>query len=334
MTVQQVRGAKVRRTALLVIAAAVSAMMLMGTMPLAAASVRPICGGKVATIVGSARSELIVGTSRDDVIAAGGGNDVVRGGGGNDRICGEAGADRLMGQGGNDRLFGNAGPDRLYGHDGSDRLYGNAGNDRLEGGRGGDSLDGGTQTDTCFQNPGRGPRRNCERPGPKVLVIGGIGSGQLAGPFWAVVGSGVGPFNISSGVCATGQVNYGASGTEEYRFALEFPLTGLPAGAAIVEAKLSVRAMFAAPLQNLYGYVANGSISTADATPSGTAITFDAPAPGYQTVDVSSLVTPAMASAGWAGFLQAREGLAGGQRWDCRATDADYPKLTIRYKIP
>ena len=335
MTLRVIRAGAARRPAFVVTMAAMMAGVLAGVVALPAASVQPTCGGKVATIVGTARGELIVGTPRADVIAAGAGNDIVRGAGGNDRICGEGGADRLKGQDGHDRIFGNTGPDRLYGQTGGDRLYGNAGDDRLEGGPGDDSLDGGTESDACYQGPGRGPRNSCERPAPKVrqLVIGGPGSGQVAGAFWAVVGANVGPWGVSDGACSTGRVNYGASGTEEYRFALEFPLADLPAGATVLGAELSVSAESAAPTQNLSGYPANGSISPADATPVGPFITFEAPAPGYQTVDVSSLLTPAMVTGGWVGLLQARGG-AGGHQWGCRPADAQFPTLTIEYKVP
>jgi uncharacterized delta-60 repeat protein len=71
------------------------------------------CGGRRATIVGTAKRDVIRGTRRRDVIAALGGNDVVRGMGGNDVICGGAGRDRLIGGRGKDRLIGGAGKDRV-----------------------------------------------------------------------------------------------------------------------------------------------------------------------------------------------------------------------------
>jgi Ca2+-binding RTX toxin-like protein len=93
------------------------------------------CGGRVATIVGTARSEVIHGTAGADVIFAAGGDDTVFGLGGDDRICGGAGSDRLSGGRGNDRLYGGAdalrptdeGTTELTG----DILSGDAGNDRL-----------------------------------------------------------------------------------------------------------------------------------------------------------------------------------------------------------
>lgn len=88
------------------------------------------CGGRRATIVGTAQRNLIRGTNRGDVIVALGGNDKVLGRGGPDRICGGAGKDKLVGGPGKDRLFGGAGRDTLIGGKGKDRLRGGGGRDR------------------------------------------------------------------------------------------------------------------------------------------------------------------------------------------------------------
>ena len=87
------------------------------------------CAGRVATIVGNARSNTIRGTSKRDVIAARGGNDVVLGLGGNDIICLGAGNDRGSGGAGADRILGGTGRDRLIGGVGRDVLRGGAGRD-------------------------------------------------------------------------------------------------------------------------------------------------------------------------------------------------------------
>ena len=89
----------------------------------------PRCGGKPATIVGTARGDVLRGTKRSDVIVALGGNDVVVAASGNDIVCGGAGNDRLSGGSGRDRLFGDAGRDRLTGGAGRDRLVGGSGRD-------------------------------------------------------------------------------------------------------------------------------------------------------------------------------------------------------------
>jgi hypothetical protein len=142
---------------------------------------------------------------------------------------------------------------------------------------------------------------------------------------------GLGPWSTSNGECFTGRINYGASGVDEERFAVEFPLSDLPAGSTIVRVVLSISALTTAPTQSLYSYPGNGSISAPDATAGGPTLEFDAPVAGYRTVDVSSLVTPAMVAAGWAGFLQTRgDNLTA--MWACRATDPEYPVLRIDYR--
>jgi Ca2+-binding RTX toxin-like protein len=98
-----------------------------------------MCGGHVATMVGSDQPEVLQGTPGRDVIAALGGNDTVSGLGGNDVLCGGLGRDRLVGGPGNDTLLG----ERDWVHvdeEGStervgDYLIGGVGDDRLIPGR-------------------------------------------------------------------------------------------------------------------------------------------------------------------------------------------------------
>ena len=90
----------------------------------------PLCGGRPATIVGTAAAEILRGTPGADVIVARGGRDRVLGGGGADRICGGGGRDSLVGSGGRDRLLGGAAADRLDGGRARDRCRGGAGRDR------------------------------------------------------------------------------------------------------------------------------------------------------------------------------------------------------------
>jgi hypothetical protein len=87
------------------------------------------CGGKVATIIGTAKRNRIKGTKRRDVIVGLGGNDVIRGLAGNDIACGGAGNDLLLGGKGRDRLISGPGKDRLIGGPGKDRLIGGPGKD-------------------------------------------------------------------------------------------------------------------------------------------------------------------------------------------------------------
>jgi hypothetical protein len=103
----------------------------------------PLCGGRPATVVGSAGPDRLKGTAGPDVISGLGGDDTIDGLGGADVICGGLGADLLRGGAGRDVLKGGAGPDRLRGGPGADRLLGGPGADRLLGGLGVDALIGG-----------------------------------------------------------------------------------------------------------------------------------------------------------------------------------------------
>ncbi len=67
------------------------------------------CGGKLATIVGTAKADKLVGTRGADVIAGLGGNDRISGLGGNDILCGNGGRDTLIGGAGKkDICYANA----------------------------------------------------------------------------------------------------------------------------------------------------------------------------------------------------------------------------------
>jgi Ca2+-binding RTX toxin-like protein len=116
-----------------------------------AVTVKPICQGLQATIIGTAGRDVLRGTPAADVIVALGGNDVVRGLGGNDRVCAGAGNDRVDGGAGADRLAGAAGKDLLLGGPGQDLLLGGAGVDTLRGGPGKDRINGGAGRDRSSQ---------------------------------------------------------------------------------------------------------------------------------------------------------------------------------------
>lgn len=85
------------------------------------------CLGFLATIAGTASSDIVAGTDADDVIQGLGGSDVLNGGTGADVLC------------------GGAGDDQLYGDPGDDHLSGGTGDDVLDGGSGHDLCDGGRQ---------------------------------------------------------------------------------------------------------------------------------------------------------------------------------------------
>lgn len=117
----------------------------------------PTCGGRPATILGSAGPDTMRGTLGPDVILGLGGNDTVRGLAGNDSLCGGPG---------DDRLIGGDGKDRLLGASGNDRLFGDADRDRLDGGTGRDRCRGGPGRDAAIGCEGREPRRPPDPPPP------------------------------------------------------------------------------------------------------------------------------------------------------------------------
>jgi hypothetical protein len=82
------------------------------------------CGGRAATIGGTARGEVLAGTPRSDVIVGLGGGDDIRGLGGDDVICGRVGRDRLIGGAGADELIGGPGMDVCAGGPGRDVVRG------------------------------------------------------------------------------------------------------------------------------------------------------------------------------------------------------------------
>jgi len=144
----------------------------------ATAAGEPTCGGKKATIVGTAKSETIKGTAKADVIHARGGNDTIYGFGGNDIICGGPGRDKLIGGSGNDRLAAGLGADKVHGGTGNDRVFGAKGADKMDGGHGDDDVYGGPGVDQCRQGQGTGPVRTCE---DKVLVVAYINDDGVDG---------------------------------------------------------------------------------------------------------------------------------------------------------
>ncbi len=127
------------------------AMVLPAAMVPATASSLPLCQGKVATIIGTARADIVWGTRGRDVILARAGNDVVHGRGGNDLICGGPGRDTVIGGDGADQIYGGPNDDRLAGGNQDDRLRGGHGEDDLSGGLGDDHLNGGTGQRTWFR---------------------------------------------------------------------------------------------------------------------------------------------------------------------------------------
>ena len=132
----------------------IGALLLLGPPPAPAGAAVPRCGGKQATIVGTAGPDNIVATPGADVIVARGGKDTIRSRGGADRICSGAG---------NDRIF--AGGD-------DDRVWAGKGDDLINGGKGSDRVDGGPGIDTCRKSE---VLKNCEEdeevPAPLIADL-------------------------------------------------------------------------------------------------------------------------------------------------------------------
>ena len=86
--------------------------------PLVATTAQPaeavaMCGGRVATIVGTEGDDFLTGTDNPDVILALGGHDTINGGEQPDIICDGVGNDTVFGGSGGDRVVDGAGNDRL-----------------------------------------------------------------------------------------------------------------------------------------------------------------------------------------------------------------------------
>ena len=138
-----------------------------------------------------------------------------------------------------------------------------------------------------------------------------------------------------SGPCATGFTPFPVGGLE-HRFALEFPLTALPADATITGATLSLRtsAPEGAGDTAIYGYAGDGEITDDDVQVSGIPVPITPTTAGREDHDVTALLTPEVLAAGWAGFSLRQEPLGtafGG--WSC-PEESLYPILTITYSLP
>jgi hypothetical protein len=184
----------------------------------------------------------------------------------------------------------------------------------------------------------------------QILIILGLALAATASPVAAasgslVVGPGVGGgfFSMDGSVtwmaysaCYTGHVD-DPDLPLDFRFALEFSLTGLPADATVTSATLSLHTPAAndASQTAVYGYAGDGSVQTADAAVGGASVVFT-PQNSNDRVnyDVTALLTPGVVAAGWAGFSVRQEPLGGTFAiWSCPA-DVLFPVLTVNYTTP
>ena len=132
-----------------------------------------------------------------------------------------------------------------------------------------------------------------------------------------------------------GHVGYdsGPRGGTEYRYAFEFDLAGLPAGASIDSAALTLRTGrpdFSGQTR-LSGYLGNGAISLADMSAGGAVLTFTPVDSLTHAYDVSSFVQGAFGPGqSWIGFNL--------RQWPLRTTSVGFgtwnaPVLTVQYTV-
>lgn len=170
------------------------------------------------------------------------------------------------------------------------------------------------------------------------VVAGGgslaIGNGGADGELAVGVRSVNGGEWMGEDFCRTGALTEPPT---EFRFAVEFPLAGLPTGASITHASLSLFTTRHDLAQQtaIYGYPGNGLISVADMQITGTPVLFT---PTLSTAreahDVTALLTADVLTAGWAGFSLRQEPLGTNPAdWDCPDLGT-YPILTIQYDLP
>jgi hypothetical protein len=141
---------------------------------------------------------------------------------------------------------------------------------------------------------------------------------------------------VPFGACRTGADVVGPLVTD-YRFALEFPLTSLPADATITGATLAIRTSQpdGANQTAIHGYAGDGSITSGDVEVTGSSVLHTPTTSAREDVDVTTLLTPDVVTAGWVGFSVRQEPMVPFESalWDCPNEDL-YPILTIEYSLP
>jgi hypothetical protein len=177
------------------------------------------------------------------------------------------------------------------------------------------------------------------------ISIGDAGAdGEIGNGFASEVGSG--SWAEQGFLC--GSVYRNVAGQDvEFRTVWEFPLPALPAGALITDATLAVngRSVNDPASIAIYGYAGDGATTTADATVTGSSTLVTPPASGAVVAvdyDVTDLVTPAMFTAGWAGFSLRLSDLGDGTNGSIFQCPTDFPDqpnelgpvLTITYTTP
>ena len=144
-----------------------------------------LCGGLVATMVGTSGDDVLVGTPGQDVIAGLGGSDVINGLGGDDVLCGGSGADVIAGGLGFDIILGGKGADELHANSPDDRKD-DAGAE-IDGGAGADLLVGSNRVDLLYGGKGSdevrgyGSADTLRGEAGRDLLVGGAGADNVRG---------------------------------------------------------------------------------------------------------------------------------------------------------
>jgi hypothetical protein len=123
---------------------------------------------------------------------------------------------------------------------------------------------------------------------------------------------------------------------DQYRWAFELPLSALPTDATVTSAILQLRTSREdmAGQTAVVGYSGDGVVTIGDADVVGPQVLFTPADPGYNTVDVTAMITVGARSAGYVGF-SLRQSPSGSTycSWDS-PENGNQPILTIAYTTP
>ena len=122
----------------------------------------------------------------------------------------------------------------------------------------------------------------------------------------------------------------------QYRWAFELPLSALPTDATVTSAILQLRTSREdmAGQTAVVGYSGDGAVTIGDADVVGPQVLFTPADPGYNSVDVTAMITVGARSAGYVGFsLRQSPSGSTGCSWDS-PENGNQPILTIAYTTP
>ena len=128
----------------------------------------------------------------------------------------------------------------------------------------------------------------------------------------------------------------GVNDGDQYRWAFELPLSALPTDATVTSAILQLRTSREdmAGQTAVVGYSGDGAVTIGDADVVGPQVLFTPADPGYNSVDVTAMITVGARSAGYVGFsLRQSPSGSTGCSWDS-PENGNPPILTIAYTTP